>query len=280
MADAALPDFVIAGNVARDIVPQPPGWRAGGAAVYAAAMARGLGRRVGVVTAATAAAARAGLPAPILVARHPAAADVSFENHYDADGHRTQILRATGEPVPPETVPDAWRDVPVVLLGAVYHEITPVLATRFSGRIGLCAQGFLRRADATGRVWPLVPQQWDAAPLLARVQVMFCSEEDLGGAAPPAAWVARVPVLAVTRGRAGVWIYAGGERRLIPAYPAREVDPTGAGDAFAAAFLIAQDEGHDPWQAARFAAAAAALTVEHPGPYTPTRAGITAQTQQ
>lgn len=244
--------------------------------MYAAAVARGLGRRVGVVTAATDDVVRAGLPPPVQIARHPAVESVSFANRY-TDGHRSQRLGAAGEPIPPETVPDAWCDAPLVLLGAVYHEVTPALAARFTGRVGLCAQGFLRRADAAGNVRPLPPEQWDAAALLERTGALFCSEEDLGGAAPPGWWAARVPVLAVTRGRAGAWLYVHGERRQIPACPAREVDPTGAGDAFAAAFLIAVDEGAGPWQAAHFAAAAAALTVEHPGPYAPTRAEIAAR---
>jgi sugar/nucleoside kinase (ribokinase family) len=52
------------------------------------------------------------------------------------------------------------------------------------------------------------------------------------------------------------------------------VDPTGAGDAFAAAYLIALDEGADPWQAARFAAAAASFVVEAVGSVTPERAAV------
>jgi len=68
---APVPDFVIAGNVVRDIVPG--GWEPGGTAVYAAAVAYGLGRRVGVVTAAPADVVAAGLPADVAVARANAA---------------------------------------------------------------------------------------------------------------------------------------------------------------------------------------------------------------
>ena len=45
---------------------------------------------------------------------------------------------------------------------------------------------------------------------------------------------------------------------------AREVDPTGAGDVFAAAFLTRYNAGGDPWEAAQYAAVAGALTVEAP----------------
>ncbi len=48
----------------------------------------------------------------------------------------------------------------------------------------------------------------------------------------------------------------------MPAYQAAEVDPTGAGDVFAAAYLIALEECGDPFQAARFANATASLSIE------------------
>ncbi|MBI2468198.1 MAG: hypothetical protein HYV62_10340, partial [Candidatus Rokubacteria bacterium] len=52
--------------------------------------------------------------------------------------------------------------------------------------------------------------------------------------------------------------------RVAPA-PAVEVEPTGAGDVFAAAFLIRYNATGDPWDAAAFAAVAGALTVEGEG---------------
>jgi sugar/nucleoside kinase (ribokinase family) len=46
---------------------------------------------------------------------------------------------------------------------------------------------------------------------------------------------------------------------------AKEVDPTGAGDVFAAAFLVALRERRPVPLASRFATAAASLSVEGPG---------------
>src|SRR5215218_9778093 len=109
---APVPDFVIAGNVVRDIVPG--GWEPGGTAVYAAAVAYGLGRRVGVVTAAPADVVAAGLPADVAVARADAAEATSYENVYTAAG-RVQYLRAPGAAIPPETLPAGWADAPAAL---------------------------------------------------------------------------------------------------------------------------------------------------------------------
>jgi sugar/nucleoside kinase (ribokinase family) len=69
----------------------------------------------------------------------------------------------------------------------------------------------------------------------------------------------------VTRGRRGLRVYSGADVHDLPAFPATEVDPTGAGDVFAAAFLIALREGKPVVAAARWAACAAALSVEAKG---------------
>jgi len=62
-----------------------------------------------------------------------------------------------------------------------------------------------------------------------------------------------------------------GER--IHAYAASDVDTTGAGDAFTAAFAVALAEGRDEREAVRWGCAAGAHMVEHPGvvPGLPTR---------
>ncbi|PYQ49196.1 MAG: hypothetical protein DMF78_18980 [Acidobacteria bacterium] len=48
----------------------------------------------------------------------------------------------------------------------------------------------------------------------------------------------------------------------VPGLPRQEVDPTGAGDVFATAFLVRYQETGDPSQAAVFAACAASCVVE------------------
>jgi sugar/nucleoside kinase (ribokinase family) len=270
-AGTPLPDVVICGNITRDVTPD--GWTPGGTAVYAAAVARGLGRRVGVVTATPADVVTAGLPPAIVVARVDVPEATSFENIYTADG-RIQYLRAAGSSIPPDAMPADWTGARVVLLGPVYHEVTLALAERFDGTIGVCAQGFLRRTDADGRVALMAPDAWNALPILQRARVLFLSEEDLAGApgrAVPPAWLAAVPVVVLTAGRRGASVHAEGRWTTVPTLPVEEIDPTGAGDSFAAAFMIAEDAGADPTEAARFAAAVASITVETRGPATPNR---------
>ncbi len=60
---------------------------------------------------------------------------------------------------------------------------------------------------------------------------------------------------------------------ILPAFPARPVDTTGAGDAFCAAFAVALAEGASDAEAVRWGCAAGAHMVEHDGviPGLPTR---------
>ena len=76
----------------------------------------------------------------------------------------------------------------------------------------------------------------------------------------------KVPTLVVTRGPAGAVGVAHGERCAVPAAPvARVVDTTGAGDLFAAGFLVAQCRGAPLEACLRTGAAAAAEVISHFG---------------
>jgi sugar/nucleoside kinase (ribokinase family) len=74
-----------------------------------------------------------------------------------------------------------------------------------------------------------------------------------------------LPILFFTLGDRGSRLWSGGHWQKVPAFPAREVDPTGAGDVFAAAFLARYIETNDIAQSSLFAAAAAAVSVEAVG---------------
>ncbi len=68
------------------------------------------------------------------------------------------------------------------------------------------------------------------------------------------------------RGSEGSYVAAaGGKAAWVPAFPVHAIDTVGAGDCFNGAFAVALLEGNDPWTAARFASAAAAISVTRPG---------------
>jgi sugar/nucleoside kinase (ribokinase family) len=96
--------------------------------------------------------------------------------------------------------------------------------------------------------------------------VLFVSEEDLGDdESQLARWVKDVAQVVVTHDRHGANIHDEGRWREIEAFPADDVDPTGAGDVFSAAYLVRYYETEDVAEAARFATAAAACSIEAEG---------------
>lgn len=74
-----------------------------------------------------------------------------------------------------------------------------------------------------------------------------------------------VEVVVITLGGRGVFISCDGKEDIVEAFKVHAVDTTGAGDAFNGGFLCALSEGKDIWEAARFANALAALSVQKIG---------------
>ena len=91
-------------------------------------------------------------------------------------------------------------------------------------------------------------------------------------------WAGQGRLVALKQGEAGCTLFQGDERLQVPAFPANEVDATGAGDSFAAALTVALLEGMPLTQAGRFANAVGALAVTRMGPMegSPTRAEVEA----
>lgn len=104
------------------------------------------------------------------------------------------------------------------------------------------------------------------ADALARVGAAVIGEDEVRGDAELVARLAAaVPVVAFTHGARGCEVIVRRRTWRVGVHPAREVDPTGAGDVFAAAFFLALARGEDPLQAARLGAAAGSIAVEARG---------------
>lgn len=69
----------------------------------------------------------------------------------------------------------------------------------------------------------------------------------------------------ITMGSSGVFLATPQKRGFLPAYKVNALDTTGAGDAFNGGLTAALSEGKDLWEAAQFANALAALSVQKMG---------------
>ena len=140
-------------------------------------------------------------------------------------------LRELAPSIEGEGLPEGWGDAEVVLLAPVIQEVSTSLAGRFPGALlGIAPQGWLRRTSAGGRVEAV---DWYDAEALERAEVVTLSEMDLPDGRIPSRWLDHEGIFIMTRGRRGSVMRYRGEWYDIPAYPAREVDATGAGDVFA-----------------------------------------------
>jgi sugar/nucleoside kinase (ribokinase family) len=259
-----VPRILIAGHVTWDV--REGREVLGGSVAYGALAARTLGWRAGVLTSAGPEFDPArDLPGvEVFVCR--AAATTRFRNIYQEDGTRRQVLVSRSAPVEPSVLPEEWRAPEALLLAGVAGELGPGMARGFEAEVvGVAAQGFLREFDADGEVaardaWP------GAARDLEGAHVLFLSEHDMPQAERHAReLLSLVPVVALTRGWRGLRLFTREGVHEVAALPRPEVDPTGAGDVFAAAFLLRYHESADLIAAAAFAACAASCAVEGVG---------------
>jgi sugar/nucleoside kinase (ribokinase family) len=255
-------DYLIIGHVARDLTAE--GWVWGGTAYYAAVTARRLGARVGVVTAAAEAdELRAALPD---IALHilPTGRTTTFENRYHGD-RREQLLHHAAAPIREADIPDEWRPAGVVHLAPIAQDVDRGLLATFAGSfLAVTPQGWMRRWDEGGRV-AYQPLEKPAA-LLRAVDVLVFSAEDVGqDAVAMRELIQAVPLAVVTEAGDGAVVYTQDGADPMPARVATVVDPTGAGDVFAAAYFLRISETRDPLESAAFANVVASFSIEARG---------------
>jgi sugar/nucleoside kinase (ribokinase family) len=279
-----IPDYLVIGTITKDLIPD--GFTVGGTVTYAAVTASRLGKRAAIVTSAEAGLVLPDILSDVEVVRVPSQATTTFRNVY-VDGTREQYISALADPIGPEAIPTDWRQVPLVHLGPLARELDESLVHVFpDSRVIATPQGWFRSWDEAGRVslgeWP------GAERLLPYLTALVLSDEDICG--DPwciERFVSMVRILVVTHGPRGASVYYDGQVRHFPTRPAREVDLTGAGDVFAAAFLIRLHETfqilgvEDPWEAARFANVVGSFSVEGLGTSAiPSREQVEAYLQQ
>ena len=260
------PAVVVIGNLVRDIVAGAPP-RPGGAVFYQARVFSEIPheREIRIVTRC-AAEDRDLLVRPLEafglpVTWRPARETQTFDFHYQGETRVMEIV-ALGDPWTPDDVEgwvsQAMGDAEWILLGALTRADFPpdtLTALRSDGRQLLVdAQGLVRR----GTLGPLVRDGKVPPESFAAVRVLKLNDveaEALVGSTD-AADLRRlcVPEVVLTLGSKGAVVVTAADEEHVPALPIDvPVDPTGAGDTFWVAYLVARSQGAAPVEAARTA---------------------------
>jgi sugar/nucleoside kinase (ribokinase family) len=251
-----MPSLAVVGNLSRDLVDGGPP-RVGGPPYHAARALRVLGGPA-LVAAKCAEADRRELLPPLIALGVPVlwrggSSTAAFSFGYDGD-RREMTVDALGDPWSPAEVRDLGR-ARWVHVGAVARSDFPaetLAELARDRRLSLDGQGLVR-PERTG------PLELDAdydPEVLRQVSVLKLAEEEarvlVGEPTEKALRSLGVPEVIVTLGSRGSLVLTEGRLEQVAAVELTgEVDPTGAGDAFAVTYLASRRGGHAPVAAAR-----------------------------
>jgi len=250
-------NYLVIGHLTRDLTPAGP--QLGGTAAYAGLTALAFGLRVGIVTSWDGELPLGNLK-QIPIINYPTENSTTFENIYTEKG-RVQVIHKVAPRLDFHMIPEPWRQAPIVHLGPVAQEVEPGLVRRFpTSLVGITPQGWMREWDELGHV---SPSEWpEASFTLQQVGAAVIGIEDvLNDESRIEEMASAARILVVTEGPAGARVYWNGDVRRVHAPKVEEIDATGAGDIFSAAFFIRLYLTRDPWESARFACQIASLSV-------------------
>ena len=177
------------------------------------------------------------------------------------------MLHLLAAPILLDHIPQVWRSAPIIHLAPIAREIESSLPDKLScSLLGITPQGWMRTWDENGQVAACT---WDAnasEQVLGHAGAVVMSVEDINRDLELAEMMAHnTRILCLTEAEAGAVLYWNGDRRRFRPTAVEEVDATGAGDIFAAAFFVRLYSTRDPWEAARFATQLAARSVTRVG---------------
>jgi 2-dehydro-3-deoxygluconokinase len=225
--------------------------------------------------------AREGVDTSTVIRRADAPTGIYLVTH-DGGGHHFTFYRSGSAAARyrPEELPEAAiRSARILHLSGISQAISDSACDAAFRAIAIAREAGVRVSYDTNlrlRLWPAARAAAVIHAAIGMADIALPSLEDaraLTGLPEPEAvaefYLRLCPLVVLKCGAAGCLV-ATRERRLrIPPHRVAAVDATGAGDAFAGAFLARTLAGEDPFAAARYANAAAALATTGYGAVAP-----------
>ncbi|MFK8009818.1 MAG: PfkB family carbohydrate kinase [Saprospiraceae bacterium] len=254
-------DFLAIGHVCHDWTPS--GNVLGGTTSYASFFAREINLQTAILTSFGSDFEFQDRFQNISLHSIPSDQTTFFKNIYDGS-HRQQFLLEKANNILTSYIPKNFQQPKMVLLGPIANEIDLGILDAFKdSMIAVCPQGWMRRWNSDGKVFHKMIDDWT---VFKKADMVILSEEDLDFQMDLIPQLAALfKILVVTKGENGADIFLHNNKHTFPSFPSKMIDPTGAGDIFATAFLIRFFETNDISQAANFANAAASFCIEKKG---------------
>lgn len=209
-----------------------------------------------------------------LVKRSPEAHTGAYFVSHGPDGHQFTYLRAgsaASRIMPADLLAEALGQVKILHVSGISQAISENAADAVFEAIAIARSAGARVSYDTNlrlQLWPLARARAVIHATVSMADIVLPGLDDarqLTGLTEPDAIVdfyleRRAPIVALTLGAEGTLVATPERRERIPAFRVEARDATGAGDTFDGAFLAELLRSEDPFAAARYANAAAALS--------------------
>ena len=198
-----------------------------------------------------------------------------FSNLYPSDGPRQQLVEALAGPVDPDSLSRPIETFDLIHLAPVLGEVDLqgwVRKKSSSAFLAINVQGWIKAPESQGSDSSppkrVVQVPWEVTLReLHGVDLACLSDEDLIGQGDLLERLrSTVPFVAHTHGEEGATIYTPQGSFQVGIFKTEAIDPTGAGDVFAATLAHFLLTSSSPEEAARYASAASSIVVEGQGP--------------
>lgn len=267
-----IPEVVCIGFFCHDV--HQDGYILGGTASYASLLFQKLGKKTAVLTSVGGdflffnKFKKAG----INIYNKLASKTTVFKNVYNEHNERIQFISSRALTLYQADIPISWKQVPLVKLCLIADELDISILSAFPNAIvGATIQGWLRQWNEQGKITPK-SMNWE---WLQYIDVVLFSEDDIIGFEDKLSLITEyVKVAVMTKGKDGAIVYYNKQATHFPAFPVTQIDPTGAGDVFATAFLYHYSTHNEIDLAAAYAHSAASFVVEGLGVQLPSKVAV------
>jgi len=200
-----------------------------------------------------------------------------FKLVYDMSGNRTLKVLGVAGKITKKDIPDECLNARYILLGPILQEIdldlVSFLKETTNSKVFLDPQGLVRKISPDKQI-VYKSERENVRKIVSMVDFIKPNEHEsiiMTGTSDPfvsakilAEWGS--PVAMVTLAERGSVVCDREEIVKIPAYETFAIDPTGAGDVYAGAFIYEYAKMENVVSSCLFASAAASIMVEHSGP--------------